>query len=40
VDLGGEAGVIEKSGAYYSFNGDRIAQGRDSEAALDDDADH
>src|SRR5436189_804766 len=30
VDLGSEAGVIEKSGAYYSWNGDRIAQGRDN----------
>jgi recombination protein RecA len=30
VDLGSEAGLIEKSGAYYSFKGDRIAQGRDN----------
>src|SRR5437868_8331308 len=30
VDLGSEAGVLEKSGAYYSWNGDRIAQGRDN----------
>ena len=30
VDLGSEAGVIEKSGAYYSFKGDRIAQGREN----------
>jgi recombination protein RecA len=30
VDLGSEAGVIEKSGAYYSFKGERIAQGRDN----------
>ena len=29
VDLASEAGVIEKSGAYYSLNGERIAQGRD-----------
>ena len=28
VDLGSEAGVIEKSGAYYSWKGGRIAQGR------------
>jgi recombination protein RecA len=30
VDLGSEAGIMEKSGAWYSFNGDRIGQGRDS----------
>ena len=29
VDLASEAGFIEKSGAYYSWNGERIAQGRD-----------
>jgi recombination protein RecA len=33
IDLGSEAGVIEKSGAYYSFKGDRIAQGRDNACA-------
>jgi recombination protein RecA len=30
VDLGSEAGVLEKSGAWYSFDGERIGQGRDS----------
>jgi recombination protein RecA len=30
VDLASEAGVIEKSGAYYSWKGERIGQGRDS----------
>jgi recombination protein RecA len=30
VDLGSEAGVLEKSGAYYSFKGERIAQGREN----------
>ena len=30
VDLGSEAGVVEKSGAYYSWKGERIAQGRDN----------
>jgi recombination protein RecA len=30
VDLGSEAGVIEKSGAYYSWKGDRIGQGREN----------
>jgi recombination protein RecA len=29
VDLASEAGLLEKSGAYYSCNGERIAQGRD-----------
>jgi recombination protein RecA len=33
VDLGSEAGVIEKSGAYYSFKGDRIGQGRENACA-------
>ena len=30
VDLGSEAGLLEKSGAHYSWKGDRIAQGRES----------
>ena len=29
VDLASEAGLLEKSGAYYAWNGERIAQGRD-----------
>ena len=29
VDLASDAGLIEKSGAYYSLGGERIAQGRD-----------
>jgi recombination protein RecA len=29
VDLASEAGLIEKSGDYYSIDGERIAQGRD-----------
>jgi len=29
IDLAAEHGVIEKSGAWYSFGGDRIGQGRD-----------
>ncbi len=29
VDLASEAGLLEKSGAYYSWKGERIAQGRD-----------
>ena len=30
IDLASEAGVLEKSGAYYSWSGERIAQGRDN----------
>jgi recombination protein RecA len=30
LDLGSEMGVMEKSGAWYSFNGERIGQGRES----------
>ncbi|MBI4516611.1 MAG: recombinase RecA [Deltaproteobacteria bacterium] len=30
VDLGAEYGVIEKSGAWYAFDGDRIGQGREN----------
>jgi recombination protein RecA len=30
VDLGSEAGLLEKSGSYYSWKGERIAQGRDN----------
>jgi recombination protein RecA len=30
VDLGVERGIIEKSGAWYSYNGTRIGQGRDN----------
>jgi recombination protein RecA len=30
VDLGAEYGIIEKSGAWYSFEGDRIGQGREN----------
>ncbi len=33
VDLGSGAGVFEKSGAFYSFRGERIAQGRDKACA-------
>ncbi len=29
VDLGADLGVIEKSGAWFSFNGEKIGQGRD-----------
>ncbi|HEX7122067.1 MAG TPA: recombinase RecA [Gemmatimonadaceae bacterium] len=30
VDLGAESGIIEKSGAWYSYNGQRIGQGREN----------
>src|ERR671929_115014 len=30
VDLGAECGVVEKSGAWFGFEGDRIGQGRDN----------
>lgn len=30
VDLGAEKGIIEKSGAWYSYSGTRIGQGRDN----------
>jgi len=30
VDLGSELGIVEKSGAWYSFAGERIGQGREN----------
>lgn len=30
VDIGAELGLIEKAGAWYSFNGNRLGQGRDN----------
>jgi recombination protein RecA len=30
LDTGVEAGIIEKSGAWYSYNGERIGQGREN----------
>ena len=30
VDLGSAAGVVEKSGAWFSYNGQRIGQGREN----------
>src|SRR5436190_12090055 len=33
VDLGSEAGLIEKSGAFYSWKGERVAQGREKACA-------
>jgi len=30
IDLGVKAGVVEKSGSWFSFNSQRIGQGRDN----------
>ena len=30
IDLGSDAGVIEKSGSWYSYNGDKIGQGKEN----------
>ena len=30
IDLGVDQGIVEKSGAWYSYKGDRIGQGRDN----------
>ncbi|MYH91638.1 MAG: hypothetical protein F4128_12855, partial [Gammaproteobacteria bacterium] len=30
IDLGVETDIVEKSGAWYSYNGERIGQGRDN----------
>ena len=34
VDLGVKAGTIEKSGAWFSFGGERIGQGRENTKAF------
>jgi recombination protein RecA len=34
VDLGARAGIIEKAGAWFSFNGERIGQGRENTKAF------
>ena len=34
VDLGVTANVVEKSGSWYSYNGERIGQGRDNAKAF------
>jgi recombination protein RecA len=33
VDLGVEKGIIEKAGAWYSYGGNRIGQGRENAKA-------
>jgi len=30
VDLGDKAGIVEKSGSWYSYDGQRIGQGREN----------
>jgi recombination protein RecA len=30
IDMGADLGVIQKSGSWYSYNGDKLGQGRDS----------
>ena len=34
LDLGVKKGIVEKSGAWYSYNGDRLGQGRDASKAF------
>lgn len=34
IDLGVQLGIIDKSGAWYSYNGDRIGQGKDNVRAF------
>lgn len=40
IDLAVSAGIVEKSGAWFSYNGDRLGQGRDkAKQALEDNPD-
>ena len=34
VDLGAKAEIVEKSGAWYSYNGERIGQGKANSVAF------
>ena len=34
VDLGVELGIIQKSGSWFSYNGSKLAQGRDAAKAM------
>jgi recombination protein RecA len=37
IDLGVELGIVQKSGAWFSYNGSKLAQGRDAAKAVIDD---
>ena len=30
IDLGSEAGIVEKTGAWYSYNGEKLGQGKEN----------
>jgi recombination protein RecA len=30
IEIGAAAGIIDKSGSWYSYNGERIGQGKDN----------
>jgi recombination protein RecA len=34
LDLGSTAGIVEKSGSWFSYNGERIGQGRENAKAF------
>ena len=34
LDMGGEAGIVDKSGAWFAFRGERLGQGRENVRAL------
>ena len=34
IDLAAEAGIIEKSGAWYSYKGEKIGQGKEKVKSL------
>jgi recombination protein RecA len=34
IDLGVEAGIVEKSGSWFAFNGERLGQGKENVRAL------
>jgi recombination protein RecA len=34
IDLGSDAGIVEKSGSWFAFNGERLGQGKENVRAL------
>ena len=34
IDLGAEAGILEKSGSWYAYNGEKLGQGKETVKAL------